>query len=702
MEVRSMMQDVEMQDVENTMQATNGGHNVAKTGTIQITPFRIMAREDIVTAKRSRKRARSPITVDDNLLDYNGPKTLKDLMIEARMRALDGLEVNANRQLTDEPVRQKERRDVIAPGLHAVDRLKSLPVSFTINLFPGGFSIDGMTEAHPYDQHSRDFLKCLDLGRLPGDMIMDRCGDFEFQYFDGCLIVEIKDHRMPKQYDLKPHVHRVVLQPSNQSVANDLKVIWHRNQGLSLDDILQLEQNMLMGSEKSSASSLEACNAFIAQVWHPRNARPEFSKFRRTFDFEAMRKMHNTIYNWNRDPNATQKLGNLLLIREKLAKTRAMRVSGIRGFLQQQHEWEEAEKNEATAGVSAILKLFSSNGGQQQSGASGTLGSPPPLATPKMGLNSPGPMNRALLVRESMVPGAPAERQMRFKKDLQVSSIWLQAKAPSSYYVYMRMEDVTKEGKIVEGSQAQLPASYIGNSQSARRFGSQQYDIMVREGWQPLSDSHIGKKREANSPSSSSIPPPSTAATVKFLHPVPFLSLHNHQGQNGSTSAPPSQVLSTNPSPPAQHAKVIGSSPTPSAHPAASYPPGVPVRPMTAANSRPAGKAGVQPHTLPGGVSSMYTGATQARPYTAPGGQRNIPTSAVPHVQPGHAYQSGVVRPAGTPVSSAAAAAAAAASMMHRPGAGVVGGVGSYAGMACQPPQMKQSGMPGPKDPPKK
>jgi hypothetical protein len=62
---------------------------------------------------------------------------------------------------------------------------RHVQVSFIINLFPGGFSIQGQTEAHPYDRTYKDFLQCIDNGVLPAESLLDLPGNVDFTYYDG-------------------------------------------------------------------------------------------------------------------------------------------------------------------------------------------------------------------------------------------------------------------------------------------------------------------------------------------------------------------------------------------------------------------------------------------------------------------------------------------------------------------------------------
>jgi len=113
-------------------------------------------------------------------------------------------------------------------GCFALDKLQDYKISWKLHLFPGGFSIEGQNEAHPYDKTVKEFLTSLDLGLLPADVTMDTPtnSSSSFDYYDGCLVAEVRDHRLCNAIDLKPRVYRVLLQPDNLTVTNDLCHVW--------------------------------------------------------------------------------------------------------------------------------------------------------------------------------------------------------------------------------------------------------------------------------------------------------------------------------------------------------------------------------------------------------------------------------------------------------------------------------------------
>mmetsp|Transcript_63564 Transcript_63564/g.152055 ORF Transcript_63564/g.152055 Transcript_63564/m.152055 type:complete len:186 (+) Transcript_63564:517-1074(+) len=84
----------------------------------------------------------------------------------------------------------------------------------------------------------------------------------------------------------------------------------------------------------------------------------------------------------------------------------------------------------------------------------------------------------------------PPERQMRFRKDSLCASISIQAKNPCCFHVWTRLDEFGADNKIIEGTQVHISTYPIGNAEAARKFGVQQFAIMLRDGWSILFDSH--------------------------------------------------------------------------------------------------------------------------------------------------------------------------------------------------------------------
>ena len=439
----------------------------------------------------------------------------------------------------------------------SLDKLQDYKISWKIHLFPGGFSIEGLNEAHKYDKSVKEFLTSIDAGLLPADVTMDAPmnASCSFDYYDGCLLAEVRDHRLVNQIDLKPRVyrlgahsqhtlgirntlrthtrnlkprvntHRVLLQPDQVTLTNDLRYLWRAAPELSQGDVLLLEKSMLCVQQPALCLDphpkvgMVACalqrRAQRCQVWHRRGPRPLTSEHRRKFDEEPLRRMNAAARAYRNDPNAQSKVARL----EKLHKARAWRAQqgSIKNSLlqQQQMEWEEEER--AERGIQAIVRLG------PPVLASPTFNSPLPTTPTPASTGKGKAKNTAAANAAGYVPMSPSllrmtpaplqvlkgqvpERSMKFRKDVtgpggkhipnannQVVSVWVhadtKAKVGSAYNLYIKLEEETYDNKPVDGSQSQLPPMPIGNSQKALLYGAQQLELMQRDGWQPIFDS---------------------------------------------------------------------------------------------------------------------------------------------------------------------------------------------------------------------
>lgn len=83
----------------------------------------------------------------------------------------------------------------------------------------------------------------------------------------GCLVIEIRDHRFPRQLDLKPEVHKILLQPDNQTVTCDLRNIWRQYRNLSLDDILLIEKQVWIPCSSAQRESVSKLAGVGTELW---------------------------------------------------------------------------------------------------------------------------------------------------------------------------------------------------------------------------------------------------------------------------------------------------------------------------------------------------------------------------------------------------------------------------------------------------
>ncbi|KAF8390075.1 hypothetical protein HHK36_024596 [Tetracentron sinense] len=170
-------------------------------------------------------------------------------------------------------------------GLHPVSQ--DIEVSFSLNLFPDGFSVGKATEGvlqplfhdvqkwlHPYGRVSetlfsptvvrhrtcmytrlgndkverrKQLLQAIEYGRLPG-AIFD---DIPCKYVNGAIVCEIRDYRncMPQQGDTvssgknSPVVHKVCLKMCMENVVKDISSI--SDDSWTYKDLLEVESRIL-------------------------------------------------------------------------------------------------------------------------------------------------------------------------------------------------------------------------------------------------------------------------------------------------------------------------------------------------------------------------------------------------------------------------------------------------------------------------
>ncbi|XP_058184668.1 protein PHYTOCHROME-DEPENDENT LATE-FLOWERING-like isoform X2 [Rhododendron vialii] len=139
------------------------------------------------------------------------------------------------------------------PGLHLVS--KDPDVSFSLSLFPGGFTIGKPNELfsgvpkqlHPYDRASETLFCAIESGCLPGDIL----DDLPCKYVNGALLCEIRDYRnsMPRNGDTGSSVEnspvrsKVFLQMCTESVVKDISLI--SDDSWTYNDLLEFESRIL-------------------------------------------------------------------------------------------------------------------------------------------------------------------------------------------------------------------------------------------------------------------------------------------------------------------------------------------------------------------------------------------------------------------------------------------------------------------------
>eukprot|EP00960_Hanusia_phi_P038675 753541-Hanusia_phi.AAC.5 len=446
--------------------------------------------------------------------------------------------------------------------LHAIDQIQA-EVSFILNLYPGGFSVHSptdnemLTEPRAYDPSSKKFLQSLDRGSLPLDLLNELPGNVDFKYEQGCIVIEVRDYRQPRQYDLRPSTHRMILRPDASSLQQDLKQIWQIHANLSVEDILILEKLLLLTTKPTLCLDPSPGVQVVAnymhrksdrlQVWHKKTPRPTTSEFRHEFDAAVLKRAHASAHLFNRDPQSMERLEKyahrrIIRDREKFCLAPATRDSLFASQAMKEPLEEQDDKvvggvvQETLHGMAKILRHLKPQAAQEdgdphrehaiisrfllrvvgvpgaeskvcaglrlhwllhltrqnessadhaQDAAAANKLIPPPQ--PRGGL----PPERQVRSGRSLLQVGSRAFQMRFKKNRQLATIWIQLRAASSYHgtcilysftisltsaVMMRIDDIGPDGKAVEGTQAVVHPLIVGNSRIAQLYGSQQVE----------------------------------------------------------------------------------------------------------------------------------------------------------------------------------------------------------------------------------
>ena len=359
---------------------------------------------------------------------------------------------------------------------------------------------------------------------------------------------QVCDYRLVNAVDLKPRVYRVLLEPDNVTVCNDLRHIWRTLPDLSESDVCLIEKGMLLAMQPvlcldanprvGMVAAALARNSLRCHVWHQRNARPATSSLRRPMDERPLKRVKIVARAVREDPLVQSKLAYMAK-QHRAAAWRARPVS-VHAIVQQQQQLAIEEEEHADRGIQSILQLCATRGGGDKDSSASTsdifvsplpaASSPTPPTNKSKGKNAgtgmlgssyPHHMTPALAkmmpAQEVDLKQQAADRAMKFRKELhsgnvrshaagtrlQEVSLWVQeesskqtkAKVASSYNVYITLVEKGRDESSVEMT---LPAVPVGNSKSAVVYGAQQAALMQRFGWQTVFDSH--KSREGQRP----------------------------------------------------------------------------------------------------------------------------------------------------------------------------------------------------------
>ena len=401
--------------------------------------------------------------------------------------------------------------DGVRCRLHSADRLQGLKPGVFVNLFPGGFSVEGETSGRLYDMDSKEFLAGLDRGKIPARKLLELSGHSNFVYTDGCLVAEVRDYRMPRNVDQKPAVWLMALEPDSGVVAQDLSTVAESHQNLSSDDLLLVEKRMLLVTQPSVCLSPHPHVATVASslqrranrmgVWHARSTRSSVSQFRRTFDAGAMRRLHAAVHvsdTSGLDPVPTSLAVSScvpsLAALSKYSEGDSMGEDGngpallkptCTGMwkgnkLLEGWDLDGDGKSGAVLMATALRQLKASARKDVDKILPGAKSSHGLIGVKKdgRGERSADGSERGLprnyfLPRQYLRDGMPPERQMRFRKDDQVVTIAIEKKDASTYQLRSWLHEIGQDGKAVEHSQVVMMPQVVGNSSQARLFGGQ-------------------------------------------------------------------------------------------------------------------------------------------------------------------------------------------------------------------------------------
>lgn len=142
--------------------------------------------------------------------------------------------------------------------------IPDLEASFSVRLFPDGFSIEkplekgkvappiheAMGMLYPYNRASESFLRALDGGWIPGDLLQE----IPCKYSNGCITCEVLDYCVdPSSFDasfsskslvdVMPAVYKITLKPSMESIAKDVSSMV--DETWTYKDLMEVESKIL-------------------------------------------------------------------------------------------------------------------------------------------------------------------------------------------------------------------------------------------------------------------------------------------------------------------------------------------------------------------------------------------------------------------------------------------------------------------------
>ncbi|GMN38665.1 hypothetical protein TIFTF001_007901 [Ficus carica] len=192
-----------------------------------------------VSRMGTRYMPKPPVIEDDGDDDDNGS-------LESQQRAIEGKFAEIDKVSDFSNALAKPRRE------HSTS--DDIEVSFSLNLFPTGFSVGNGSELfnnvpehlYPYDRSSETLISAIEYGWLPG-VALD---DLPFKYVNGSILCQIRDYRNCLFHKGGTHstqnipvVHRVLLKMCMENVVKDILSI--SDDSWTYKDHLEFESRIL-------------------------------------------------------------------------------------------------------------------------------------------------------------------------------------------------------------------------------------------------------------------------------------------------------------------------------------------------------------------------------------------------------------------------------------------------------------------------
>ncbi|KAJ2598258.1 Transcription factor spt20, partial [Coemansia sp. RSA 1804] len=118
---------------------------------------------------------------------------LEDSLVESATQNTSETRIDAD------SVKRKRVQNLVHVGdTDILERYKDEHPSLILHLFDSHFRFEGQEGVFLYNGPMRFFFEALNVGQIPIDLV-DVLAQVNCRYFDGCLIVEVHDHRRPTQ-----------------------------------------------------------------------------------------------------------------------------------------------------------------------------------------------------------------------------------------------------------------------------------------------------------------------------------------------------------------------------------------------------------------------------------------------------------------------------------------------------------------------